>query len=595
MKLRLSLFAILSLLPSACLHAADKPEKPNVLLIIADDQGYSDFGFTGNTVVKTPNIDRLSRESAVFKNFAVAAACSPSRAAIYTGRDHLATGVWGVPPRANLRRDEVMMPAFFQKDGYRTLHIGKADCTRTIDSQTWERGWDDAYLIEGGYVHRDPVIAHKDGNDKTTGWTADILTDHALDFIRSSGDKPWFLTLAYIIPHLPWVCDEKFSAPYLKAGLSQDLSNCYGCITQLDTAVGRLLEGLKASGQDKNTIVIYLSDNGMTNQAGDGENGSPKVPLSPEDWKIRDMHNLRGHKATVWENGIRVPLLVRWPGKITPGDRTQFGIAEDLLPTLLDLTGIAAASQPHLPFTGSSLRPALENPKAPDDHLGAFRMAIAFEGSPNAPKGIVPDPHALKYEDHHLTLRDARFKFHSLPGGKTALYDITADPCETTDVQAQYPEITSRMAAACRQRWDDIIATDRAFGMPVVPIGTAASRPQKAASLPCYAAQALTGNARVSQALDLRKAGDSATYTIDVSAPGTYKVTASGNHLDTASLTLTAGNSTLKGLSQSPDSVEFGTLDLKPGKTTVILAADTPPSQPASVKKIDFRPASAKE
>ena len=103
-------------------RAADVPKaaaRPNVLLIISDDQGYSDFGFTGNAVVKTPHLDRLAAESAVFRNFVVAAACSPSRAAIFTGREHLGTGVWGVPPRANLRRDEVLAPAFFRRTGYR--------------------------------------------------------------------------------------------------------------------------------------------------------------------------------------------------------------------------------------------------------------------------------------------------------------------------------------------------------------------------------------------------------------------------------------------------------------------------------------------
>ena len=177
MKHTLTLLAALLLAPPAALHAADaQGRKPNVLLIIADDQGYADFGFMGNKLVKTPQLDRLAGESAVFRNFVVAAACSPSRAAIFTGREHLGTGVWGVPPRANLRRDEVLAPAFFQRAGYRTRHVGKPDCTRTHESQPWHRGWDDAFLIDGGYLQRDPIITHQAGSGKVEGWTADILT-----------------------------------------------------------------------------------------------------------------------------------------------------------------------------------------------------------------------------------------------------------------------------------------------------------------------------------------------------------------------------------------------------------------------------------
>jgi arylsulfatase A-like enzyme len=117
-----SIFLLCFALPLVC--AAES--KPNVLLIISDDQGYGDFGFNGNKLVKTPNLDRLASESAVFRNFAVAAACSPTRAALYTGRDHLLTGVWGVPPRANLRPDEARMPAFFKAAGVPHAARGQA-------------------------------------------------------------------------------------------------------------------------------------------------------------------------------------------------------------------------------------------------------------------------------------------------------------------------------------------------------------------------------------------------------------------------------------------------------------------------------------
>ena len=159
-----------SVLLASCLGAqrvSAAESKPNVLLIVSDDQGFSDFGFTGNPLVKTPVLDRLAAESAVFKNFVVAAACSPTRSALYTGREHLSTGVWGVPPRANLRPDEALMPAFFRAGGYRTFYAGKADTARLPESSPWDRGWDQGYFVSG-YQHRDPSLPNR-GKSRGTG------------------------------------------------------------------------------------------------------------------------------------------------------------------------------------------------------------------------------------------------------------------------------------------------------------------------------------------------------------------------------------------------------------------------------------------
>mgnify|MGYP000965377394 FL=1 len=402
--------------------------------------------------MKTPNIDRLAAQSAVFENFVVQPACSPSRASFYTGRHHLITGVWGVPPRANLMRDEALMPAFFRDAGYRTFYAGKSDTARLPDSSPWERGWDQGYFVSG-YQHRDPILPHREGTLKPKGWTVDILTDLILDFWKQHPQEPWFATAAYIIPHLPWECDDKYSAPFEKSGLSKDLALCYGSIAQMDAAIGRLLDALRDSGQEKNTIVLFVSDNGMS------EKNNLKNVVSSEDWKKRNLHQLRGHKATAWENGIRVPFLVRWPDHIAPGRRAQLGGAEDVLPTALDLAGIAPDHVKHLPFDGISLRPGLDNAATVLDRPNLFRIAISGPGSPRD----LPEGKTRRLEDHHLTLRGARFKYHAIPGGEAALYDLAADPGETTDVQAKFPDVTARMAKECRECWDTIIASGRSF------------------------------------------------------------------------------------------------------------------------------------
>lgn len=442
-------------LPAAPLSSA-AASRPNVLFIISDDQGFSDFGFTGNPLVRTPVLDRLAAQSAVWENFVVAAACSPSRAAFYTGRDHLLTGVWGVPPRSNLRVDEALLPAFFRAAGFRTFYAGKADTARLPESSPWERGWDNGYFVSG-YQHKDPTLPHRHGTLQAQGWTADLITDLILDFVRQPDPRPWFATAAYIIPHLPWVCDEKFAAPFRAAGLSADLARCYGSILQLDTAIGRLLDGVRALDRSGNTLVVFVSDNGMANKA------EADRDLTATDWEQRNRHKLRGHKATVWENGLRVPLVVNWPGRIAPGRRPQFGGAEDILPTMLELAGVPATGVPHLPFTGVSLRPALDDAAGKFERPPLFRMAIA---GPGAPRDGITDPRERRYEAHHLTLRGPRFKYHALPGGRGELYDLEADPGETTDVQARFPEMAAALARDCRRRWDEIIGSGRSFAPP---------------------------------------------------------------------------------------------------------------------------------
>jgi arylsulfatase A-like enzyme len=198
-----------------------------------------------------------------------------------------------------------------------------------------------------------------------------------------------------------------------------------------------------------------LSDNGMSLKA------EADRELAAPDWARRNLHGLRGHKATVWENGIRVPLLVRWPGRITPGERKQFGAVEDVLPTILDLAGLDSDSVKHQPFAGVSLRPALFDAAVVRERAPAFRIAISGAGSPKLQDESNPQPR--RFEDHHLVLRGERFKFHALPGGKSALFDLAADPVEASDVTARFPEIAGSMSASLREQWAALLATGRAF------------------------------------------------------------------------------------------------------------------------------------
>lgn len=436
--------------------AQEPPVKPNLLLFISDDQGYGDFGFTGNKVVQTPHLDRMAKESAVYQNFVVNPACSPTRAALFTGRDVLLTGTWGVGSRAGLRDDEVRMPLFYKKSGYQTIHVGKLDSVKTGKGPT-EFGWDQ-WMGCGNYQQRDPLTYSSNGNRQDQGWTVEIWTDEVIRFIRQNSQEPWFASVAYIIPHMPWVCDEKYQKKFLDQGYSKNLAECYGSIAHMDECIGRILDCIKETGQDSRTIVAFLSDNGPSSpeRKEKNENGFYNDP----DWKVRNAAGLRGHKTMVYENGIRVPLLIRWPGKIPPGERRQFAAVEDLLPTLLDLSGIRSEVIPHLPFSGKSFIQSVYQPDSEEEREEVLRMTISGPGSP---QDLVAPGEKRSYEDHHLSLRGKRYNFHTLPNGKKELYDIQADPGEITDIKDKYPEIVIQMDKKCRQKWEEILSSGRAF------------------------------------------------------------------------------------------------------------------------------------
>ena len=550
---------------------------PNILVIVADDQGYGDFGFTGNSIVQTPNLDRLSKQSAFYPHFMVGPACSPSRVSLLTGRNHLDTGVWGVGPRDDVRRDEVMMPTFFTPSGYDAWLFGKQAIVRAmeLDPIGWGFDW---YCGVGGYQHKDPRLLMPGKNEVGTGWTAEILTDRALDKIRGSGDTPWLMYMAYIIPHTPWVCPDSYSSPYREAGYSDALARCYGSIKQMDDQIGRLLAGLRDAGQEENTIVLFMSDNGPAEENRSvWTNNKVKGKRRSADWKLRNPLGLTGQKAEVWENGIRSPLLVRWPGKITPGVREETIMVEDILPTLLDLAGVPEGRQPkHLPFDGKSIRGSLEDTTFTEER-DIFRLALAGPGCPatTTPTLIIEDARETDYSKLHTVLRRGRYKFHHLPGGEVRLYDMVNDPAEKNDLSRQMPERTEELAQRCRARWDDIASRNRTFPMRQLKIDNA-DRESTSWVLSANHALRFEGEMKSDYyggAKGFRSSGDRADYTVEVQKPLTVSFVAKGKGFDRcAPISLLVDGTPVAIKSRSADKIEFGPAVLKAGTTPFSLA-----------------------
>lgn len=534
---------------------------PNVLVIITDDQGFGDFGFTGNKIVQTPNMDRLAKESARFDNFIVAAACSPTRSAFMTGRNHMKTGVWGVGPRNVQLSDEVIMPQFFKAAGYKTGYIGKRDGIYTVEKEGHQRGIDESSHVTG-YKHKDAKSFTHKGPVQLTGWTVDNDVDLSLDYIKRAGDEPWWVTTAFLLPHLPWIADDKYVAPYRKQGYSEKLSAVFGCITQLDVALGRLLDGLEELGQADNTIVVFFSDNGPSFKG-----------LSEEEIVLRNPRGLQGHKAHIYEHGIRSPLLVRWPGHIPPGEREQFASVEDLLPTLLALTGIDKEKLPkHLPFDGISIANVLLDPKAKEVDREVFMIAISGRGRAGNRRGLVNNPKELTMDEQHLALRGPRFKYHNLPGGKTALYDIDKDPGETTDVSAQYPEVAKDYDQKLAKKYQEIIDSNRAYQRPMIKVG---KRQRGHNRLFALWAQRTSPNTRsIGDGIyGFTQANASATYAIDVLQPGKYGLEITGKGLQhVAGWEASVDGKTYEPTKVESDRVTFPPMEIsKTGPTEVVI------------------------
>lgn len=577
--------------------------KPNILVIMSDDQGAGDVGYVGNKWAKTPVIDSFAAESAVFTNFIAAPACTPSRASFLTGRNYNHTGVWGVGPRGYIRRDETFLPEYLRRGGYRTAHFGKWGEGWTPDQRTYNRGYDEAVALGGGYQHRDSWADNNGTLEKLNGWTTDVIADLTIDFIRrcSKSEQPWYAIAAYIAPHSPWECAPEYFEPLLKKGYSRPMAAFYGMIAQMDKATGRILEELDRLAISENTVVIFVSDNGATPLC----MLTGGTPVGSEDWENRNYLNLRGEKSTVWENGIRVPFAMRLRGTIQPGNRDQFSSYEDILPTILDITGIPDSVVPnHLPIHGISLKPMLLDQNHPEQERYYFRIPVSMEGSPSGyPELIIEDPTKLRYTDYHTCLYAKKFKYHSLPGGFDELYDMETDPGETKDISDLYPAVKQKMAALCKKQWNELIESGRGFWMPTILIGDPRYADMKRCwahlppnVVPCNTAQRVSGTV-ICPFEGLRgytRAGDSAVFSIDVRTADDYEINIIGDDLDTCSpLVINVNGLTLNCKKTSKNKVEFGTVKLPVAIMEISIEAIADGQSQAYMRELHMIPLSA--
>lgn len=419
------------------------PAKPNIIYIMADDLGYGEVGFTGQTKIKTPNIDKLAKEGMIFnQHYAGTSVCGPSRAALMTGINTAHAHVrelsaWTASGKSiDLGSDEVTVASELKRAGYATAIIGKWGLDEgNTTGNTLDHGFDyfygykthmeaHHYYPEYIWINREKVFLKGNVPAEHKGtYSNDSFTSEAIRFIRQNKDHSFFLYLPYTIPHNEITVPEDSKKPYENLGWPkkpmtpghyyhdpEGNTTFAGMVSRLDGYVGQIMAELKTLGIDRNTMVVFTSDNGP---AFNNEFFNASGPF-------------RGRKLTMYEGGIRMPFAVRWPAKIKPGTVTnQPSAFWDFLPTACEIAGI----QPTKEVDGISYLPTLTgNSKEQKQHDFFYWEVNETQGPLQA-------------------IRMGNWKGIARYGQPFELYDLSADVAESNNLADKFPEIVTRIKA----------------------------------------------------------------------------------------------------------------------------------------------------
>jgi len=436
---------------------------PNVILIMTDDQGYGDIAAHGHPHLKTPNMDRLWRDSVRLEDFHVDPTCSPTRAALMTGRYSGRVGVWHTIMARNLmRQDETTMADLFRSAGYRTGIFGKWHLGDSWPHAARFRGFDDAVVHGGGGVGQTPDFwgndyfeDHYNDNGEWRpfqGYCTDVWFREALRFIRESGDQPFFLYLPtnaahQTRPHVP----ERYRARYDHVDTTERLRIFWGMVSNIDDNLGVLLDRLERWGRLDNTILIFMGDNGTTMAAAAYPAGER------EAWRETYNAGMRGHKGTHYDGGHRSFCFIHHPAGGLAGGREVRRLTAhiDLLPTLIDLCGIEPPAG--LEFDGMSLAPVLRDPDAAD---WPERVLVVENQR-------VVEPGKWR----NTAVMTDRWRLID----NTALYDMRADPGQQHNVIGAHPEVAAGLSRFYETWWADV--SRRHAGPDLLVIGSDQENP----------------------------------------------------------------------------------------------------------------------
>ncbi|MEM9187143.1 MAG: arylsulfatase [Planctomycetota bacterium] len=427
--------------------------RPNIVLVMTDDQGKGELSCLGSPILSTPHLDRLYAQSSRFTDFHVSPTCSPTRAAIMAGRHEFKSGVTHtIWERERLSLDTFTLPQMLQRAGYATGIFGKWHLGDEAPYQPGRRGFDEVFIHGAGGIGQsfacscadappnrenryfDTVVRHNGRFVKTGGFCTDVFFRQALGWIKaqSATDQPFFAYISTNAPHDPMIAPESYKKPFLAAGWDEETAARWGMIVNIDDNIGMLMDKLGEWGVERDTLLIFMTDNGQSHIRG-VRNGKRKKLYTA---------GLRGKKGTPHEGGTRVPALWRWPGRIGAGrDIASLTAHIDLYRTFAELSG---GDTPGAQVEGRSLLPLLASGDATADWPDRYLFTHCGRWKDE------PGPAGKKYRD--CAVRSARYRLVN----NRELYDIQNDPGETTDIADRHADVVAAMQAAYESWWASV-------------------------------------------------------------------------------------------------------------------------------------------
>jgi arylsulfatase len=463
---------------------AETTRRPNIVFVLTDDQGYGDLSCHGNPILKTPNIDRLHAEGLRFTDFHVSPTCAPTRSALMTGRHEFRNGVTHtILERERLTPKATTLAQVLKSAGYTTGIFGKWHLGDEPDYWPNKRGFDEMFIHGAGGIGQsypgscgdapgntyfNPAILHNGKFVKTEGYCTDVFFAQAIKWIDAiRGKQPFYCHIATNAPHSPLDVRPEDEKRYADKVSDPQVAKFFGMIANIDDNVGRLLAKLADWGLERETLVVFMNDNGGT--------AGVKVFNA----------GMRGSKVTPWLGGTRASSLWRWPGTLKPGDVNKLAAHIDFLPTLAELAGAKLTEEVRKQVEGRSLAPLLK------DHTADWPERTLFTHAGRWPKGTPP----AEYKYASCSVRTPRWHLVSdwrpvdpkakkgKPDAKPAkkaqaaqqrwqLFDVEVDPGEQTDVAAKHADVAERLVAAYDKWWDSLqpqLVNEDAVGPKVNP------------------------------------------------------------------------------------------------------------------------------
>jgi arylsulfatase A-like enzyme len=425
-------------------------KRPNIIFILTDDQGYGDISAHGNPILKTPHLDRMHAESVRFLDFHVSPTCAPTRSALMTGRHEFKNGVTHtIYERERMCLTATTLADVLKSADYATGIFGKWHLGDEAAYQPESRGFEETFIHGGGGIGQmypgscgdapgnsyfNPVILHNGKFEKTSGYCTDVFFDRALAWMgaRRQERKPFFAWIATNAPHAPLHAREEDKALYQKNGLSDAAASFLGMVHNIDQNVGKLLARLAEWGIEKETLLVFMNDNGAT-----------------EGGRVYDA-GMRGKKGSAWLGGTRAASFWRWPQSLNAADCSVLSAHVDVFPTLAEIAGVKLAGPVAKQVEGRSLVPLLENPSStmPD------RILITHVGR----WGLQVEPQQHKYTQ--CSVRNSRWHLVSEKGGakpQWSLFDVSKDYGEKTDVASEHGEVVRELSEKFEAFWSEAL------------------------------------------------------------------------------------------------------------------------------------------